>query len=566
MSHVSLSKYLKTTSLAAVSFALLSAGATTGAHADDRAALMAAHRGGSMRLVSNAAAGTLDPMINYTAQYWQVYQSLYDGLLAFKHVGGPEAFTIVPDLAEALPTLSNDGKTYTFKLRKGIQFSDGREVTTKDVVASFQRIFKVASPTAGSFYNGIVGAEACLKTPATCTLDGGITADEATRTITINLTAPDSEFLYKLAVPHASVLPADAPSKDAGTTIIPGTGAYMVTAYDPNTAMKLARNPKFKEWSVDAQPDGFVDTIQYDFGLKEEAAITAIENGQADWMFDPPPPDRLPELGSKFQSQVHLTPLTAVWYAPMNTNLPPFNDERVRKALNYAVDRDALVGLFGGVQLATPTCQILPPDFPGYQPSCLYTKDPGTTWSAPDLDKAKALVKESGTAGQKVTVISDDTANSKAIGTYLQSVLHDLGYDASLTAISANTEFNYIQNTNNKVQISVTQWFQDYPAASDFLNVLFGCASFTPGSDSSVNIAGYCNKDLDASMQKTMALAVTDPKAANAEWAKIDAAYMEKAPWVPMFNPKQVDFVSKRIGNFNFSYQYHWLFANSWVK
>lgn len=566
MSHVSLSKYLKTTSLAAVSFALLSAGATTGAHADDRAALMAAHRGGSMRLVSNAAAGTLDPMINYTAQYWQVYQSLYDGLLAFKHVGGPEAFTIVPDLAEALPTLSNDGKTYTFKLRKGIQFSDGREVTTKDVVASFQRIFKVASPTAGSFYNGIVGAEACLKTPATCTLDGGITADEATRTITINLTAPDSEFLYKLAVPHASVLPADAPSKDAGTTIIPGTGAYMVTAYDPNTAMKLARNPKFKEWSVDAQPDGFVDTIQYDFGLKEEAAITAIENGQADWMFDPPPPDRLPELGSKFQSQVHLTPLTAVWYAPMNTNLPPFNDERVRKALNYAVDRDALVGLFGGAQLATPTCQILPPDFPGYQPSCLYTKDPGTTWSAPDLEKAKALVKESGTAGQKVTVISDDTANSKAIGTYLQSVLHDLGYDASLTAISANTEFNYIQNTNNKVQISVTQWFQDYPAASDFLNVLFGCASFTPGSDSSVNIAGYCNKDLDASMQKTMALAVTDPKAANAEWAKIDAAYMEKAPWVPMFNPKQVDFVSKRIGNFNFSYQYHWLFANSWVK
>ncbi len=566
MSHASLSKYLRTTSLAAVSFALLSAGFVTGAHADDRAALMAAHRGGSMRLVSNAAAGTLDPMINYTAQYWQVYQSLYDGLLAFKHVGGPDAFTIVPDLAEALPTLSNDGKTYTFKLRKGIQFSDGREVTTKDVVASFQRIFKVASPTAGSFYNGIVGAEACLKTPATCTLDGGVTADEATRTITINLTAPDSEFLYKLAVPHASVLPADAPSKDAGTTIIPGTGAYMVTSYDPNTSMKLARNPKFKEWSVDAQPDGYVDTIQYDFGLKEEAAITAIENGQADWMFDPPPPDRLPELGSKFQSQVHLTPLTAVWYAPMNTNLPPFNDERVRKALNYAVDRDALVGLFGGAQLATPTCQILPPDFPGYQPSCLYTKDPGTTWSAPDLEKAKALVKESGTAGQKVTVISDDTANSKAIGTYLQSVLHDLGYDASLTAISANTEFNYIQNTNNKVQISVTQWFQDYPAASDFLNVLLGCASFTPGSDSSVNIAGYCNKDLDARMQKTMALAVTDQKAANAEWAKIDAAYMEKAPWVPMFNPKQVDFVSKRIGNFNFSYQYHWLFANSWVK
>ena len=131
------------------------------------------HRGGTMRLVARSAAGTVDPHINYLLQYWQIYQSLYDGLLAFKKAPGADGFTKVPDLAEAMPEVTNDGKTYTFKLRKGVMFSDGREVTVKDVVASFQRIFKVSSPTAGGFYSVIVGADKCLAEAATCTLVGG---------------------------------------------------------------------------------------------------------------------------------------------------------------------------------------------------------------------------------------------------------------------------------------------------------------------------------------------------------------------------------------------------------
>ena len=130
----------------------------------------AQHKGGTLKLVAHAAAGSFDPQVNYTLQYWQLYQSMYDGLLAFKKVDGQESFTVVPDLAAAMPKVTNGGKTYTFTLRKGINFSNGKALTTDDVVASFQRIFKVSSPTAGTFYNGIVGADACLKTPASCTL------------------------------------------------------------------------------------------------------------------------------------------------------------------------------------------------------------------------------------------------------------------------------------------------------------------------------------------------------------------------------------------------------------
>ena len=531
-----------------------------------QAEYMTEHRGGTMRLVARSAAGTVDPHINYTLQYWQIYQSLYDGLLAFKKAPGADGFTKVPDLAEDMPVVSNDGKTYTFKLRKGVMFSDGREVSVKDVVASFQRIFKVSSPTAGGFYSVIVGADKCLAEAATCTLEGGVVADEAANTVTINLTRPDAEFFDKLALPHAVILPADAPVTDAGTVPIPGTGAYYISAYDPNTGMTLSRNPHFKMWSEEAQPDGYPDVVQYDFGLTDEAEVTAVQNGEADWMFDQPPTDRLGEIGTTYKDQVFITPLTAWWYAPMNTNLPPFDNVKARQAVNYAIDRNALVNLFGGPVLASPVCQVLPPGFPGNVPYCPYTKDPGATWSAPDLEKAKALVQESGTAGQKVTIITEDTTVSKAIGTYMQSVLTDIGYEADVKPISPNIQFTYIQNTNNKVQISITQWYQDYPAASDFLNILFGCSSFTPGSDSSINIAGFCDKEIQAKMDAALALGVTDPDAANVMWSEVDKAVTDKAPMAALFTPKHIDFVSKRLGNFQFNSQFYWMVTQSWVQ
>ena len=285
--------------LAAVTAVYASTTSTQRATSTDRAAQMTAHRGGTMKLLAKAAGGTLDPQVNYTLQYWNLFQATHDGLLGFKKAGGDAAFEVVPDIAETLPTPTNGGKTWVFKIRKGIKFSNGKELTPADVVASFQRIFKVKSPTSGGFYAGIVGADACLKTPATCTLKGGISANDAARTVTINLTAPDPEFKFKLAVPHAAIVPANSPPKDAGTTPLPGTGAYYFASYNPTKQLVMKRNPYFKQWSAAAQPDGYPDEIVESFGLTVEAQITAIENGQADWTLEQPPADRLGEIGDE---------------------------------------------------------------------------------------------------------------------------------------------------------------------------------------------------------------------------------------------------------------------------
>jgi len=525
------------------------------------------HKGGTLKLLAKSAAGSFDPKVNYTLQYWQIFQATYDGLLAFTKAGGDASFTVVPDLAEALPEVSTDGKSFTFTLRKGVKFSDGKEVTVDDVYASFVRIFKVSSPTAGSFYNGIVGAEACLAKPDTCDLSKGVVVDGATNEIVINLVAPDPELQFKLAVPHAAINPATAPTEDAGTTPIPTTGPYMVASYDPNRALKLVRNPNFTEWSRPAQPQGYPDAIDYSFGQTVEANITQVQNDQADWVFDPPPADRLNEIGTKYADQAHVNPLTAFWYLAMNTNLAPFDNVKARQAVNIAVDRSAAVKLYGGEQLAQPVCTILPPNFPGHDPDCQYTAGaPSKTWTGPDLEKAKQLVQESGTAGQAVgIVVSDDEVNA-ALGEYLQSVLTSIGYKATVKPLSGNIQFTYIQNSNNKAQISLTSWYQDYPAASDFLNVLLSCTSFRPGSDSSINISGFCDKGLDTKMQAALTLGQTDQAAADVQWAALDKEFMAQAPLAPLFTPKLIDFTSSRVGNYQFSKQFYMLVSQLWVQ
>jgi peptide/nickel transport system substrate-binding protein len=525
------------------------------------------HAGGTVHLLASTAGGTLDPQVNYTLQYWQLYQASYDGLVSFEKVSGQSSFNVVPDLAVAMPTVTNSGKTYTFKLRKGIKFSNGQTVTVKDVLASFQRIFKVSNPNSGTWYNDIVGGPACVTTPATCTLAGGVVVNASTNSVVVHLIKSDSEFLDQLAVPFGSILPASTPGKDQGDVPIPGTGAYTFSKYNPTTGLTMVRNKYFKVWSAAAQPQGYPDTIEETFGQTVESEVTSVENNQANWIFDPLPTDRLQQISTKYASQLHVNPLTADWYVPMNVNLAPFNNVKARQALNYAINKNDVVNLYGGAKLGQPTCTVLPPGFPGYKAFCAYNSTSSSTYAGPNLTKAKALVKASGTAGDKVGIVVTNDPVNLAVGQYIQSVLNSLGYKATVKPLSANIQFTYIQNTKNKVQISVSQWYQDYPAASDFLNVLLSCANFHPASDNSINISGYCNKAISAKMLQAEALELTNPTQANTMWGSIDQQIMTTdAPWVPLFNPKLTDFVSKGTGNYQFSKQFYMYVDQLWVK
>jgi peptide/nickel transport system substrate-binding protein len=524
-------------------------------------------KGGTMLTVANAApSGSPDPQVNYTLQEWQLLILTHDGLVGFKRAGGTEGTKIVPDLAESIPKPTNGNKTWTFKLRPGIKFSNGKTLTGADVKATFERLFKIGnSPNAGTWYNVIQGADACLKTPKTCDLSSGIQVKGDN--VTFKLTTADPEWLDKLAVPFAYILPASTPTKNVDIPP-PGTGPYMWAQYAPSHQIKLVRNPNFKEWSKDAQPAGNPDEIVQKFGLTVEAEVTQVQNGQADWMFDQPPADRLGELSSdKYAAQVHVNPLTSTWYFAFNVNEPPFNNLKARQGVNFATDRAALVKIAGGPKLAVPTCQVLPPNFPGYVPYCPYTKNPGSgKWTAPDLAKAKQLINASGTKGAAVKVNTDSTPTDKALGLYFVGLLNQLGYKATLQALSPDIQYPYIQNSKNHVQFAFSDWFQDYPAASDFLVILLGCGSIHPNSNSSPNIAQFCDKGIQAQMDRAGKTGITDPEAGNKIWAQVDKQTTDQAPWVAMYNPKYIDFLSKRVKGYLFSPQWYFLLDQASVK
>ena len=530
-----------------------------------------AHKGGTLLIVTTSNPGSVDTAINYGTGWFEL-NITNDGLTAYQKVAGKAGTQLVPDLAAALPTVTDSGTTYTFHIRSGIHYSDGTLLKPSDFVNVFERMFKVMGPTTGPFYSGIVGAPACLAKPATCDLTQGIVADDAANTLIIHLLQPDGEFLDKLALPFAFAVPPSAPNTDAGTHPLPGTGPYMWAEYSANTEIKLVRNPYFHVWSTAAQPAGYPNTIIVKFGVPAESQVTEVENGQADWVASTTglPSDRLAEISSSYPSQLHVSLATAIFYMALNVNVPPFNNQMVRQALNYATDRGALVKLFGGPKLAVPSCQILPPNFPGYVQYCPYTANAASNgagaWTAPDLAKARQLVAQSGTAGQTVTIVNPNIPLGVSTGQYFEQLLNSLGYKAKLQLLAPQVQNPYAKDSSHKVQISLSIWYQDYQAASDFLNVLLGCGSFQANSGSQPNISEFCDQSIQAQMNQALAEGSTNRAAADTLWATVDHEMTDQAPMVVMYNPTNDDFVGKRVGNYEYNPQWGFLVDQAWVQ
>ena len=216
----------------------------------------------------------------------------------------------------------------------------------------------------------------------------------------------------------------------------------MTRSLQPERAWVLVRNRQFRQWSAQAQPDGYPDRIILRLGVAPGAAVDAVEQGRADVLFSSPPVSRIHELATRYANLLHTYPLGATFALFLDTRVKPFSVLAARQAINYAIDRNTMIQLGGGPLAAQPTCQILPPTLPGYQPYCPYTINPGPSgaWQAPDLARAEQLVRQSGTLGDKVTVVTDPmqaTMPGPAAGSYLVSVLRQIGYRASLRAIAS---------------------------------------------------------------------------------------------------------------------------------
>jgi YVTN family beta-propeller protein len=485
----------------------------------------ALHRGGTF--TAGISGVGLDPAFPDSLELGM----LYDGLVAFRRVPGAAGEVVVPDLALGLPAPGDGGRTYTFRLRRGVRWSTGGAVTGREIRRGIERA--VASGALPDL--AVVGADRC--TPVVCDLSAGIAVDDAAGTVTIRLSRPEPEFLDDLALTVAVPVPTPLAGVDHP---LPTTGPYRVGRYDPDVSLVLIRNPYFHEWSHAAQPAGFPDRLVFTVDHWTFEHPGGIPRSRFDWM-DVRGAD-LAALRSRVGDRLRVSPRLAERYLFLNTSVAPFDVLAARRAVSYAIDRAAVAA--GLADPGEVTCQVLPPTIPGYRPYCPYTLRPDAsgTWHAPDLATAQRLVQQSGTAGAAVTVWT-----SSAVARGMQPVvdaMNEIGYRATLRVVPGGAYFDEL-NRHPEAQAGSFGWIGGYPSASQF-TTSSECAAIRTGQ----NYARFCDPSIDARISDALALEAQSPQQASDTWAAVDRALTDEVPLVPLLVATNAVVLAPRVRHY----------------
>lgn len=473
---------------------------------------------------------TLDPAIGYDWQNWSMIKSLFDGLMDYE----PGTTTLMPDLATGY-TVSDDGLTYSFTLRKGVKFHNGREFKASDVKYSLERVVnpKTQSPGAG-FFETIKGfAEASAG--ETESLSGVEIVDDYT--VKFTLSQPDAAFLHKMALNFAHIVPREEVEKwgqDFGKHPV-GTGAFALEDWTLGQHLIFKANP---DYHIAGIPK--LESITVEVGQEPVVALLRLQRGEVDIAGDGIPPAKFLEVMNdpEYKDLVVSGEQLHTGYITLNTNIPPFDDVKVRQAVNMAVNKDRIVRVING--RAVPANQPLPPLMPGYNNEYKgYAFDP---------EKAKGLLAEAGYAdGVETTLFVANTDPQPRIAQAIQQDLSAIGMKVEIKSLA---QANVIAAGGEADQAPMIwsggmAWIADFPDPSNFYGPILGCGGAVPGG---WNWSWYCNEELDAEASKADAMA--DPSQADARidmWRDIYTKIMADAPWVPVFNETRYTIRSPRL-------------------
>jgi peptide/nickel transport system substrate-binding protein len=490
--------------------------------------------GGTLKATFGSFPDSLDPGLAYTGEGSTAVYDVYIPLLTYAHASGSAGSKVIPGLATAMPKIGDGGRTYSFTLRKGLHYSNGKPVEASDFAASIERLFELNSP-GSPFYADIVGAEAFAKTKQGGI--AGIETDDRSGRIVIHLVKPRGTFLNELALPFAAPVPAGTPAEDLTAHPPPATGPYLIASAKPGRGWDYRRNPQWQAHNaklMPAIPSGHVDRIEVEILRNPSTQVNDVESGKTDWMGNPPPADRYAAVKSKYDgTQFKAEPTISNYFFWMNTRQAPFDDVKVRQAVNYAVDTRALERIYAGQ--ITGTHQILPPGMPGYKRFDLYPHS---------LEKAKELVAAAHPSDREITVWTDNESPNNEAGEYLEGVLKEIGFETTLKIVNADNYFGVIGNESTpNLDIGFANWFEDYPHPNDFFQPLLAGESIVPSG--ATNLARIDDPQLNAEIGRLGEGPLTPQ--VESEYADLDREYMEQAPWVPYGNSTLPTFVSSAV-------------------
>lgn len=499
-----------------------------------------AKKGGSITISQTSQPDYLDPALTYTVNGVEPLWLVYTPLITYARAEGQAGAKLIPGLAEALPEISKDGLTYKLKLRSGLKYSDGTPVKASDFEHAIKRVLNLESG-GSAFYLVIAGAQDYLDAGKSDGDISGITTDDKTGDITIKLTGPDGSFTHVLAMWFAGLVPSNTPFKNMTKDPPPGVGPYMVTESVPNRQFVMERNKEYDKNPIEGIPSGNIDTITTKIIKSAQRQAQDVISGKLDYMQDPPPADIKPEVKAKYSDRYEEHTTASTYYMFMNTQVPPFDDPKVREAVNWGIDKPGLARLFAGE--VAPGCSFLPPGVPGFDEALDVNDCPfGNPNEPPDIEKARALIKEAGVDGMDVTVYGNNDDPTDKVTEAYADMLNKMGFNAKPKILDGGVYFQTIGNQKTKAQTGFANWFQDFPHPKNFMFLVDG-KSIQP-----TNNQNFGNVD-DPEITKGIAELNKEPDLTKAEpqWKDLNKKLVERGWIVPYGHRKLATFVSERM-------------------
>jgi peptide/nickel transport system substrate-binding protein len=519
--------------------AVFASGASANSRAVAKPAAKKALKGGTLRVnASNNDFEFTDPGLAYDTLSWSMLYTTQMLLVNFPEKNGQAGSVLYPEAATSFPTVSRDGKTYTFHIRPGLKFSDGSPVTA----ASYRRAWERAlSPKMGSpvgvndqFQNVIKGGQQFLAGHAKSI--SGISARGLT--LTFHLTKANPTFTSYLGMQWFGAVKPNMPYTSSGVNVYPSAGPYYIASRDTGKSLVEKRNPYYKGHRP-ANPDQIVWNMNTD----QDQTLLQVKSGQVDVDSSGPPPTSFAQLGGQYgvnKTRFHVGPTSCVLYWALNTSRAPFNSVKARQAVNWAIDRPALVRLLGKLG-AKRSDQILVPGVPGYKPYNLYA------FRGANPAKAKSIAPS---LSGKTAVVFHSTSQAGVNGAQVAAYnLSKIGMKTKDKPVPGSIYYKELGTKGVDFDMARAGWCADYFDPFDYINVNLDGNSIQ--EQNNVNFS-YLNSP---SLNRAMSAAANLTGSARAKaYAKLDYTIMKNyAPWVPYGIVNGVFFTANRVHNWVYS-------------
>jgi ABC-type transport system substrate-binding protein len=506
--------------------------------------------------------------LSYYGLSWSVFSFMARGLYGYPNtVTSPATDALVPELAADMPRVSADGLSYSVTLREGLVFPDGSPVTAKDVKATFEHILdptiqcSTGGPPASGYYDGIVGATEYIdelqRSDGTSAIGirGIKVVDDVTTSFT--LTEADASFPRALAMGWAFIIPAGTPREQVKTPP-PFVGPYMISEYQAGASLTIERQPRWRENVAAGVPqaanENNIDGIAVRIGVPADTQFLQLKANELDLTLDGSAPRgsqiRAVAGNPQFRDRFFSTPDAAIDYAVFRANTAPFDDVRLRQAVNFAIDREALVRTLGGKLGRSPWSQMLPRNLLADQPTDVYTLN---------VSRARRLVAAAGAETPiAITLVGSSEWPGPQQATAIKTALEAVGFAVTVRLLSAASLYGYLADPDSDYHVGIAGWSEDYADAMTYFGPLVQCGQ-------GANYGQFCDSEVDARIAAINQLPPGDDRTAQFAQLSTDTA-RAAAPWAVLDLRRRVSFVSRRLGNYVWGPGKQFYFASYFLR